>query len=56
MMIIYNNKNKYRLSLRTLYGGRQPPADEAEEYRKAGGMDNGTSNISYGGKVSEETK
>jgi len=33
MMLAYNNKNKYRLSLRTLYGGRNVvyEADEEEE-------------------------
>lgn len=31
MMLAYNNKNKYRLSLRTLYGGRPSPADGPSE-------------------------
>lgn len=31
MMIVYNNKNKYRLSLRTLYGGKTSPADDADD-------------------------
>lgn len=31
MMIVYNNKNKYRLSLRTLYGGKPSPADDADD-------------------------
>lgn len=31
MMIEYNKKNKYRLSLRTLYGGRPSPADDIDD-------------------------
>ena len=31
MMLAYNNKNKYRLSLRTLYGGRNVVYEAGED-------------------------
>ena len=35
MMIQYNNKNKYRLSLRTLYGGKNVVfEDDSDEEKK----------------------
>ncbi len=46
IMLAYNNRNKYRLSLRTLYGGKNivndpdEPVDE-EEDSKAGNVSNG---------------
>lgn len=35
MMIAYNNKNKYRLSLRTLYGGKNVAYEEEEDENQA---------------------
>ena len=50
MLLAYNNKNKYRLSLRTLYGGKgaelendEPdPADSDDTVSQSGSNENGT--------------